>query len=48
MEGRKKGKLYRYSVCSRKPAWLLYLQWQVVCRYGEYEVEDTPCFWQEL
>ena len=48
MEGRKKGKLYRYSVCSRKPAWLLDLQWQVVCRYGEDEVEDTPGFWQEL
>ena len=44
----KKGKLIRYSVICQKPAWLLDLQWQVVCRYGEDEVEDTPAFWQEL
>lgn len=44
----KKGKLVHYSVISRKPAWLLDLQWQVVCRYGEDEVEDTLVFWQEL
>lgn len=44
----KKGKLVRYSVISRKPAWLLDLQWQVVCRYGEDEVKDTLGFWQEL
>lgn len=44
----KKGKLVRYSVISRKPAWLLDLQWHVVCRYGDDEVEDTLAFWQEL
>lgn len=44
----KKGKLVSYSVISRKPAWLLDLQWHVVCLYGDDEVEDTLAFWQEL